>query len=60
MSTSRSVCDPSETREQFIARGIGHDCARTRYVVDRNLAEQPDPPTNEMTVVNGPAQAAGI
>jgi len=51
---------PSEIREQFVARQIGHDCARTRYVVDRNPAKQPDPPTNEMNVVNEPAQVAGI
>ena len=51
---------PSEIREQFVARRIGHDCARTRYVVDRTPAKQPDPPTNDMTVVNEPAQAVGI
>lgn len=49
-----------QVREQFVARRIGHDCARTRYVVDRNPAQQPDPPTNEMTVVNEPAQAVGL
>ena len=43
-----------------MARRIGHDSARTRYVVDRNPAKQPDPPTNEMNVVNEPAQAVGI
>jgi single-strand DNA-binding protein len=51
---------PSQIREQFVARRIGHDCARTRYVVDRNPAKQPDPPTNDMTVVNEPAPAVGI
>jgi len=51
---------PSEVREQFVARRIGHDCARTRYVVDRTPARQPDPPTNDMTVVNEPASAVGI
>ena len=50
----------SQIREQFVARRIGHDCARTRYVVDRNPAKQPDPPTNEMNVVNGPAQAVSF
>ena len=50
----------SEIREQFVARRIGHDCARTRYVVDRTPAQQPDPPTNELTVVNEPARVASI
>lgn len=50
----------SEIREQFVARRIGHDCARTRYVVDRTPAHQPNPPTNELTVVNEPARAASI
>lgn len=51
---------PSEIREQFVARRIGHDCARTRYVVDRAPATQPDPPSNELTVVNEPAPAVSI
>ena len=51
---------PSQIREEFVAQQIGHDCAHTRYVVDRNPAKQPDPPTNEMNVVNEPAQAIGI
>ncbi len=50
----------AEIREQFVARRIGHDCARTRYVVDRTPAQQPEPPTNELTVVNEPRQAVGI
>ena len=48
----------SEIREQFVARRIGHDCARTRYVVDRTPAQQPDPPTNELrwsTSPHGPS-----
>ncbi len=32
---------PSEIRQQFVARRIGHDCARTRYVVDRTPANSP-------------------
>lgn len=52
--------DPSEIREQFVARRIGHDCAWTRYVVDRTPAKQPEPPSNEMTVVNDPARAASL
>lgn len=51
---------PSKTREQFVARRIGHDCARTRYVVDRTPARQPAPPTGGLTVVDEPAPAAGL
>lgn len=51
---------PSEIREQFVARRIGHDCAWTRYVVDRTPAKQPEPPSNEMTAVNDPARAASL
>lgn len=50
----------SQIREQFVARRIGHDCARTRYVVDRTPAKQPDPPNNELTVVNEPTQAVSL
>jgi single-strand DNA-binding protein len=50
----------SQKREQFVARRIGHDCVRTRYVVDRTPTKQPDLPTNEMNVVNEPQQAVGI
>jgi single-strand DNA-binding protein len=52
--------EPSDIREQFVARRIGHDCAWTRYVVDRTLTKQPEPPSNEMTVVNDPARAASL
>jgi single-strand DNA-binding protein len=52
--------EPSEIREQFVARRIGHDCAWTRYVVDRTPAKQPEPPRNEMTVVNDSARAASL
>lgn len=40
---------PSQTREQFVARRIGHDSARTRYVVDRH-PQQPHPPASDMAV----------
>jgi single-strand DNA-binding protein len=52
--------EPSEIREQFVARRIGHDCAWTRYVVDRTPAKQPEPLSNEMTVVNDAARAASL
>jgi single-strand DNA-binding protein len=49
----------SEIREQFVARRIGHDCARTRYSVDRTPPRQPDPPAGQISSVNQPAQVAG-
>lgn len=42
---------PSQIREQFVARRIGHDSARTRYVVDRTPTQRPTPPA---------ARSAGI
>jgi hypothetical protein len=51
---------PSQIREQFVARRIGHDCARTRYIVDRTPAQQPDPPNGELNLVNEPAQSVSI
>lgn len=48
--------DGSEIREQFVARRIGHDCARTRYVVDRAPSQQPDPPSDQVSVVSEPAR----
>lgn len=50
----------SGEREQFVARRVGHDCARTRYAVDRSPSHQPDPPTDQMSVVNAPANAVGL
>jgi single-stranded DNA-binding protein len=59
---------PSQIREQFVARRIGHDCVRTRYVVDRAPIEQAEPPIQSptqssiqgVTVADSPAQAVGI
>lgn len=51
---------PSQIREQFVARRMGHDCARTRYVVDRAPSQQPDPANNELTLADEPATAVGI
>jgi single-stranded DNA-binding protein len=51
---------PSEIREQFVARHIGHDCVRTRYVIDRTPANRPDPPAREMTMATKPAQSVGL
>lgn len=50
----------SQTREQFVARRIGHDCARTRYVVDRTPANQPDPPSSELAAVPRSTPTVGI
>ena len=50
----------SEIREQFVARRIGHDCARTRYSVDRAPSRQPDPPSDQMSVASESTQAVGL
>lgn len=50
----------SGIREQFVARRIGHDCVRTRYVVDRGPGKQPDPPSTETVAGKKPAEAVGI
>jgi single-strand DNA-binding protein len=48
----------AQAREEFVARRIGHDAMRTRYVVDRNPSRQPDPPSE--TVNRESAQAVVI
>jgi single-strand DNA-binding protein len=50
----------TETREQFVARRIGHDTARTRYQIDRTPARQPDPPSPDLHVVKDRSPAVGI
>lgn len=52
--------DANEAREQFVARRIGHDCARTPYTVERTPTPQPDPHSDQLTVANSPAQVAGL
>ena len=50
-----------EAREEFVARRIGHDTARTRYDVDRSPTRQPDPPVPALTVVAAdPAPTVGL
>lgn len=53
----------SVRREQFVARRIGHDSARTRYAVDRAPARQAEPSNNRATGTsvrgNTPAPAVG-
>lgn len=46
------------THEEFVARRIGHDTARTRYGVDRTPTRQPHPPA-EHTLPQS-AQAVGL
>ena len=50
----------SQIREQFVARRTGHDTARTRYSIDRTPAKQPEPPTDQLSVVSEPARAVGL
>lgn len=51
---------PSQVREQFVARRIGHDCLRTRYVVDRAPTKQPEQPTQAATAGVAPTGAVGV
>lgn len=50
----------TEAREEFVARRIGHDVARTRYDVDRTPSRQPDPPTADLAAAKEPAEAIGL
>ena len=49
----------SRLREQFVARRLGHDCLRTRYVVDRGPAQPPERRVREVAVSNEPTTAVG-
>ena len=49
----------SRLREQFVARRLGHDCLRTRYVVDRGQAMPPERRVREAAVANQPSPAVG-
>ena len=47
------------TREEFVARRIGHDLARTRYTVERAPHSQLDAPSADLgTAPDVPAQAS--
>ena len=48
------------TREQFVARHIGHDTTWTRYAVDRAPSNQPEPPSDQMTVASEPPRVVGL
>ena len=51
----------AEAREEFVARRIGHDAARTKYEVDRTPSRQPDPPGGDLSVTDKePAQVVGL
>lgn len=50
----------AEAREEFVARRIGHDLARTKYEVDRTPSRQLDPPTTDLTVTKEPAKVVGL
>ena len=51
----------SEAREEFVARRLGHDMARTRYEVDRTPARQPEPPGADLSAAaKEPAQGVGL
>ena len=45
--------------EQFAARRIGHDCLRTRYVMDRGPAKPPERRVREVAVSDEPSVAVG-
>ena len=48
------------TREQFVAKHIGHDTTWTRYSVDRTPANQPDPPADQLTAASEPPRVVGL
>lgn len=50
----------AEAREEFVARRIGHDVARTKYEVDRTPSRQPDPLSADLTAAKKPAQVVGL
>lgn len=50
----------SEIREQFVARRIGHDTARTRYTVDRSPSRRPDPAAGQIAAANESARTVGL
>lgn len=49
-----------EAREEFVARRVGHDTARTRYDVDRSPSRQPDPPGGPIAARHEPVPAVGL
>lgn len=49
-----------ETREEFVARRVGHDTARTRYHVDRSPSRQLDPLGGPIAARHEPVPAVGL
>ena len=49
----------SRLREQFVARRVGHDCLRTRYLVARGPATPSDRRVREAAVASRPSPAVG-
>jgi single-stranded DNA-binding protein len=50
----------AEAREEFVARRIGHDVARTTYDVDRTPSRQQNLPSADHSVVQQPAPAVRL
>ncbi|GAW49292.1 MULTISPECIES: single-stranded DNA-binding protein [unclassified Nocardioides] len=50
----------AESREEFVARRIGHDLARTKYEVDRAPSRQFDPPNADLPVAKEPSKVVGL
>lgn len=50
----------AEAREEFVARRIGHDLARTKYEIDRTPSRQLDPPAADLPVAKEPAKVVGL
>lgn len=50
----------AEAREEFVARRIGHDLARTKYEVERAPSRQPDAPNADLPAAKEPAHVVGL
>lgn len=50
----------AEAREEFVARRIGHDLARTKYDIDRTPSRQLDPPNADLPTAKEPATVVGL
>lgn len=50
----------TEAREEFVARRIGHDLARTRYAVDRTPSQKPSPSAEQVEASAAVSQAVSI
>jgi single-strand DNA-binding protein len=50
----------TQAREEFVARRIGHDLARTKYELDRTPSRQLDPPSADPPVAKEPTKVVGL